>query len=443
VLWWNGELMKQQVDVLIVGGRVAGSSTAIRLSRLGFEVLLLERDTFPSLPAVSSPIIFAPTMKLLDEIGADEHQYARKTPKLFQLISVGHNFQNSLRIPAADGRDYAYAIDRARFDEALWQLAVQQPRVEGHQNFSVTDLLFEDERIVGVRGKAKDGDTIAIRARVVIGADGRFGLVARKVQAKVRDVFDHYPASIYYAYWENTRPIEGFGPTIAAYEGDGTYGYGVFDSADGQTMVGVQGQSNVLTPQAGRTKAFYLAMLRGNPKLWTRLENAQMVTSVRGMRDINNFYHEPGGPGWALVGDAYHQKDPVDGQGIYNALITSKSLAYAMRRWQQGELDWKEAMAVYDETARIKTYAMYRALEERLRMNFYMDTTLMPTWFASKMGAWLMDDPDFTQLLGKMVTRKIHPDMARALTTPLMMQAIAKGPFRDLQKRIKQRLSMR
>ena len=69
-------------DVIIVGGRAAGSTLAARLGRSGLRVLLLERAAFPSLPAVSSPIIYASTMQMLDEIGANEQEYARNTPRI-------------------------------------------------------------------------------------------------------------------------------------------------------------------------------------------------------------------------------------------------------------------------------------------------------------------------------------------------------------------------
>ena len=64
-------------DVIIVGGRPAGATLAARLGRQGLRVLLLERATFPSAPAASCPVIYPATMRLLDEIGADEREYAR------------------------------------------------------------------------------------------------------------------------------------------------------------------------------------------------------------------------------------------------------------------------------------------------------------------------------------------------------------------------------
>src|SRR5262249_14218580 len=133
-------------------GRPAGSTLAARLGRMGLRVLLMERATFPSLPAASSPIIYSPTLKLLDEIGADEKAYARNTPRIRRVIGSGRGFAATIPIPDAHGRGYAYAIDRARFDAALWDNALRFPTVEGRQGFSVSDLLWEGERVVGIVG---------------------------------------------------------------------------------------------------------------------------------------------------------------------------------------------------------------------------------------------------------------------------------------------------
>ena len=103
-------------DIIIVGGRAAGSTLAARLGGYGLRVLLLERASFPSLPAVSSPIIYASTMQMLDEIGADEQEYARNTPRIHRILNVTSTDTATIRIPHAFGRDYAYGIDRARFE---------------------------------------------------------------------------------------------------------------------------------------------------------------------------------------------------------------------------------------------------------------------------------------------------------------------------------------
>ena len=60
-----------------------------------------------------------------------------------------------------------------------------------------------------------------------------------------------------------------------------------------------------------------------------------------------------------LTGDAYHYKDPVDGQGIYDALLETKILDRALATFLSGSRSWGEAMAVYEKEAREATHPMF------------------------------------------------------------------------------------
>ena len=434
--------MQDNYDVIVVGGRVAGAHLAARLGMEGMQVLLLERAELPSLPAVSSPIIYASAMKMLDEIGARESEYAANTPRLFHMATVNRAFSGKLRIPMYAGRDYAYAIDRARFDYGVWLAAERQPNVTARMNVSVTDLLFDEGGAVcGVVAKPKDGEAVEIRSKVVVGADGRYSLVARKANAQEFDRHDENPTSIYYAYWRNVAPLDEDGPTAAAYEADGTFGYLMMDSADGQTVVCIEGRSDVIDPAGGDVEAFYLDKLRANEKLWSRLTNAERVTSIRGMRNIGNLYRQPGGPGWALVGDAFHQKDPLDGQGIYDALFMGKALALAMRRWWQGKLTWEETLAAYEQVVRTHTYPMYQTLQGRVQNSFYSSVTLpIPEWAVGKLGQWIAEDGSMSRLFGLMLTRQIPPDMINLFAAPVALKAVASGSLREARREVEKRI---
>jgi 2-polyprenyl-6-methoxyphenol hydroxylase-like FAD-dependent oxidoreductase len=50
------------------------------------------------------------------------------------------------------------------------------------------------------------------------------------------------------------------------------------------------------------------------------------------MANMQGFFRTSAGPGWALVGDAGHFKDPTPGQGIADALRQSEKLAAAIER---------------------------------------------------------------------------------------------------------------
>lgn len=424
--------MPTHYDVIIVGGRPAGATLAARLGMQGLRVLLLERAAFPSLPAASSPIIYSPSLALLDEIGADEKQYARNTPRIRRVIAATKAFTTTIPIPPAHRRDYGYAIDRARFDAALWENALRFPTVEGRQNFFVSDLLWGGETVVGISGReGKEGSPESFTADLVVGADGRFSLVARKTNAAENDIRDEYPTTLYYAYWKGVKPFDEKGAAAVAYEGGYGYGFLVMNSADDTTAITFEGQADLLNPAPGEIEQFYLDLLHTNPHIAARIADAEMVTPVHGMRRIGNMYRQPGGAGWALVGDAYHQHDPLDGQGIFNALFTAKALAYAIHQWRRGQ-SWQSALADYDEMTRIKTYGMYRAALENVRQNIY-NKAEVPGWALGGL-RWVMDDPTVKDLMGKMLTRQLPPELITLATPPAMVGALMRKPFHDLRK---------
>jgi flavin-dependent dehydrogenase len=429
-------------DVIVVGGRVAGANLAARLGKLGMRVLLLERAELPSLPAVSSPVIYASAMEMLDEIGALESEYAANTPRLHHMATVNSGFRGKLRIPNYKGRDYAYAIDRARFDYGVWLAAERTPNVRVRMNYSVTDLLMRDDgEVYGIVGKPKEGASEHITARAVIGADGRYSLVARKANATETDRHDDNPTSIYYAYWRGVTPLDEDGASAAAYEADGTFGYLVMDSADGQTVVCMEGRSDVLDPESGELETFYMDKLQRSKALWQRLEHAERVTTIRGMRNIGNLYRQAGGAGWALVGDAFHQKDPLDGQGIYDALYMGKVLALAMKRWWNGDLTWAQMLDAYEQVVRSKTYPMYRTLQGRVKNSFYSTVALpIPNWVVGKAGEWVAQDGGMSQLFGLMLTRQIPPDMISLFAAPVALNAMARGGLREARQEVEKRI---
>lgn len=430
-------------DVIIVGGRPAGSTLAARLGKRNIKTLLLERGQFPSLPAASSPIIYASTMKLLDEIGADEAEYARETPKITKLQFVGKAMQGAFPIPELAGRNYAYAIDRARFDDSLWNTAAAYPTVTARQCFHVTDLLWDGDRVAGIVGKSERGEVEEVTAKLVVGADGRFSMVARKTGAGTRDELNDHVSTLHYAYWKNLKPHNGEPGTQVAYEGEPGFGYLVMDSADNTSAVCIEGQAGLMTVEGGQTEATYIQRLQQCEPLWERLEGAEMVTKLHGMRKISNLYREPGGKGFALVGDAYHQKDPLDGQGIYNAVFTAKALAWAISDWMRGEKTWDEALEWYDETARIKTYGAYRRLVNSVRDSLYTQSesqVAIPEWLQDSLARWILEDGRMPDMMGRFLTRQIPAEVVQVMTPPVIAGAIVRGGLKDLRQRVEQRL---
>jgi flavin-dependent dehydrogenase len=64
-----------------------------------------------------------------------------------------------IELPYHKGRNYGYAIDRARFDKALWDHALRLETVSGIQRFRVNHLLWDEqgESVIGVTGLTSTG----------------------------------------------------------------------------------------------------------------------------------------------------------------------------------------------------------------------------------------------------------------------------------------------
>ena len=87
----------------------------------------------------------------------------------------------------------------------------------------------------------------------------------------------------------------------------------------------------------GARERCYEEGLAGWPELGERLAGARRVGPVQMMSRLRGYFRESAGPGWVLLGDAGHFKDPTPGQGIADALRQADALAPAIERSLGGD----------------------------------------------------------------------------------------------------------
>jgi 2-polyprenyl-6-methoxyphenol hydroxylase-like FAD-dependent oxidoreductase len=288
----KGNKMTSHYDAIIVGGRNAGSSLAIRLAKQNLKVFLIDRAHFPSWPQVpSSPIIHAGTMRLLDELGFDEKEYTHPDGLITEYaLSFVDHFQvfmptESMKIE----RNYGYGIDRNRFDTVLWERAAKTPNVTAYSNFSAISILKENGHIMGIIGKDGAGNEIRVTSDIVVGVDGRFSWTAREVGAKVVEERNEYVGASYHAEWEDVEPISAEHPHALSFYNTVKGLLAILIPIDTRKYI----VANYLTmdranfgPQ--RLESSYLESLQSIPDVWARLKNARKVTKVVGVKGIQN-----------------------------------------------------------------------------------------------------------------------------------------------------------
>jgi 2-polyprenyl-6-methoxyphenol hydroxylase-like FAD-dependent oxidoreductase len=337
----------RRYDAIVVGARCAGAATAMLLARKGYDVLLLDRASFPS-DTVSTHVIHPPGLTVLRRWGLLDDLVATNCPWL-----PAYSFDFGLLVitgtpTAADGTAGAYAPRRIVLDELLVRAAVKAG-TELHEAFSVTELITDGEQVVGIRGHARGGMEVSEYARVIIGADGVHSRVAQQVNAQ-RYREGPVLGSAYYSYWSGV-PAAG-----ARWMLRPGRGFGLIPTNDDLTLV------LAAWPQA--EVAQVKQDLQGNYQreitaaLGDRLAGGRQQTRVVG-EGVPNRFRKPYGPGWALVGDAGYAKDPVTAQGITDAFHDAEMCADALDTvWRNGR-SYDDALGQYQQRRDERVLPMY------------------------------------------------------------------------------------
>jgi flavin-dependent dehydrogenase len=418
-----------EYDAIIVGGRPAGASLAARLGARGAKLLLLDRSRFPSEPDVpSSAVLYQAGMAMLDELGVDATALESVLAPMPELcFRFADYFHVAAPFPTIAGRNHCYGVDRAGFDDILWRHVARFGSVQQREGFAVRDVLRDaNGRVVGVVGSERGGPDEEIRARCVIGADGRFSLVARKVGSPIVEQETRCLSTVYFAAWEGMVAPR-----------DDVWGLDVYTTGRGLDLLSclVPGNRVLVNTHEradrvdikGDAQAYYMATLEKVPFVHERLRNAKQVSKVVGMKQVGNGYRRAGGPGWVLVGDAVHYKDPVDGQGMYDALLGARILDQALAPWLAGELGWEAAMTEYERELHAATHDMYVETVSRLRQELYSEP---PPFIIKTLIRWSMTDPAYQLRLLNYLGRAIP--VKGWNSGRVMAGAILRGIGRDL-----------
>ena len=327
-------------DAIIVGARCAGSPTAMLLARKGYQVLLVDRDTFPS-DIMSTHYIWQPGMSKLKSWGLMDEVLASDSPPISGItFDLGPLVLKGNAPPAEQVTDMC-APRRITLDKILVDAATASG-AELRQGFSVQDLVSGGGRVTGIRGRSQGGSTVTEEAKIVIGADGPHSIVARNVDAPS---YDERPSltCCYYSYWSGV-PTDGL-----EFYSRGSRVIFAFPTNGGLTSVVTFWPNKEFHEYRADIEGNYLKTVDLVPALAERVRSGQREERFMGSADVTNFFRKPYGPGWALVGDAGYQKDAITAQGITDAFTHAELLAGAIDDGLSGRRPLEEAMAGYEQ----------------------------------------------------------------------------------------------
>ena len=359
-------------DVIVIGARAAGSPTAMLLARKGYRVLAVDRATFPS-DTLSTHVIHAPGVAALQRWGLLDRVLATGCPAITDYSFDFGMFTIRGTSRPVDGISDAYAPRRTVLDQILVD-AARAAGVEVREGWNVDEVILEHGVVVGIRsGDCED------RASIVIGADGRNSRVAQAVRA-----VDYNPKPrlqySYYTYFSDL-PTTTFESYIRP-----DRGFACAPTNHGLTMVVAGWPYAEAQAYKADVVGNFFQTLKLAPAFADRVSRATREAPFLGGA-VPSWFRKPYGEGWALVGDAGYNKDPITAQGITDAFLDAERCTEAIDQWLGHGGPFTEVMGAWHQERDFKAMPMYE--------------------FTAQLATLELPPPEMQQLLGA-----VHGDQA-------------------------------
>jgi 2-polyprenyl-6-methoxyphenol hydroxylase-like FAD-dependent oxidoreductase len=313
--------MADSFDVIVVGARCAGSPLATLLARQGVKVAVLERAAFPR-DTLSTHIFQAPAINFLKRL--DVFDEVRRTgARTYTTVDLRQeDFRCMFSVRQRPGDDGAFMSVRRFVLDPILLDAASQAGAEAMMSTNVTGLVREGDRVVGVKA-VHQGKELILEARLVVGADGRNSTVGALAGARKYNVIR---GERFGYWWFFAGADPGPSPSLVYHRWDGRFVVAI-PTDGGLYQVILLPDLRFLREFREDREAAFTAHARACAPVAEALDGAHSIGKMFGVLKFECFFRESAGPGWALVGDAGHFKDPAPGQGISDAFRQAEALA--------------------------------------------------------------------------------------------------------------------
>lgn len=316
-----------EVDVIVVGGGPAGASCAHRLATDGCSVLVLEKDAHPRFHIGESLVPYTTrvleTMGVLDDVARGP--FVRKHG-VEVMDESGEHFETHFDRMADGQHKYGFNVERAPFDALLWENA-RRAGARTLEGAEVTGVVMDGDRVAGVRFDLA-GESHEARARYVVDASGRAGVVARHF--KLRRMNRRLNNVAIYQYFADAKTgvnASDRGDLVVATHRGGW----VWCIPVGPQTLSVGAVMPAGDLRGTEREGAFDAHLSRAPIVSSCIEAATPVFD-RLVVDSDFCYHTErfAGPGWFLAGDAACFVDPVFSGGVFLGMVSGIKAAEAV-----------------------------------------------------------------------------------------------------------------
>lgn len=310
-------------DVIVVGAGPGGATAATALAQRGHDVLLVDRHDFPR-DKICGDAISLGCIQIMTDLGMEEKiKGAVERGEFHRLDGMrlvgpsGHMIHADFK--RGPNGEESYVAPRVYYDAIIQQQAVES----GAQFLRtvVKEPLIEEGKVTGVLAQ-HNGEVVAHRARVVVGADGVTSTIMRALRPEPEQHVDKHRAVALRAYIED---IELYPHEVEFFLYDEILpGYAwIFPAGEGVANIGLGMRLDRFRALKKNLKKMLNDFLE-MPAIRERVKNGGKV------RDVATWQLNFGSQkrlqhafdGALLVGDAAGFINPLTGGGIHNALIS-------------------------------------------------------------------------------------------------------------------------
>ena len=322
---------RESPDVVVIGGGPAGSTVSTLIAQQGYKVQLFEREKFPRFHIGES--LIPETYWVLKRLNMLPKMQRSHFTRKYSVQFVNANGRLSAPFYFWDNKPHecsqTWQVVRSEFDQMMLENA-REHGVEAHEATRVVDVLFEDERAVGVRVRAADGSEREVRARVVVDASGQTGVLQHRLKLRVWDPMLNKGAV--WTYWENARRDTGRdeGATLVLQNTTRNGWFWYIPLHDNIVSIGIVAPFDYLFKNRTSHEQTYNEEVDRCPAVKERISAAKHVTGYFATRDYSYRATTVAGDGWVLVGDAFGFLDPLYSSGVLLALRSGEMAADAI-----------------------------------------------------------------------------------------------------------------